>query len=256
MPGRSIDKTIRIAAPVDAVWRALSEGQELERWFPLRADVTPGVGGRIWLSWGPGVEAATPIEVWEPNRHLRAADEYPTGPDTPPVRVAMDFYIEADAGGTTVVRLVHSGFQEGAEWDDQYEAMNGGWSYFLLNLKHYLERHRGTPRTMVWERRPLTRPRGAVWDALLAALGEPPALPIGKAGTGEVVFARGPGHLALKLPDLADSLLFIELELGGERWHLGVWLSTYGLPAERTGALQRALGPWLDEVVGPAAVPG
>ena len=247
---RSIDKTIAIAAPPDAVWRALTDAREMERWFPLKADVTPGVGGRIWISWGPGSEGASTIEAWEPNRHLRTADSFP-GEGGAPLRVAVDYYLESEAGDRTVLRLVHSGFGAGASWDEMYDAMDGGWTYFLTNLRHYLERHRGTARVMVWERRPLSRPRGDVWDRIVAALGSPPELPFARsAEASEVLLSRPPGHLALRLPGLNDALLFIELELGGERWHLGVWLSTYGLDAERAEALQQALGPWLDEVVG------
>lgn len=33
------------------VWRALTEAEELTRWFPLQARVTPGEGGEIWMSW-------------------------------------------------------------------------------------------------------------------------------------------------------------------------------------------------------------
>ena len=250
---RSIEKSVTINAPADAVWRALSDARELERWFPLRADVTPGVGGRIWVSWGQGSEGASTIAVWEPNRRLGTVDTFP-GADGAPVRVAVDYYIESQQGGTTVVRLVHSGFSADAAWDEMYDAMDNGWAYFLFNLRHYLERHPGKPRTMVWERRPLSRPRADVWEELTRALGEPPSLPFlpGPAPV-EVLLSRPPNHLSALLPSIDDGLLLMELEQGGDRWHLGLWISTYGIAAERTEAMQHALGPWLDGVVGPPA---
>lgn len=253
MTERSIDRSITVQASPDAVWRALTEASELECWFPLHASVTPGVGGGILLSWGPGAEGESPIEVWEPQRHLRTAQEFSGGENAPPLRIAVDFYIEAAGGGTTVVRLVHSGFQAGADWDAQYDALDGGWTYFLYNLRHYLERHAGTRRIMVWERRPLTRPRHEVWSEVLAALGEPPVLPLSGGVRGTTVLSRAPNHLAVLLPELNDALLFVELELGEERFNLGVWLSTYGLEPATAAELQQSLGPWLDGVVGPAA---
>ena len=50
-----------VHASLDAVWRALTEADELRRWFPVDARVSPGVGGSIWLSWGDGAEGEAPI---------------------------------------------------------------------------------------------------------------------------------------------------------------------------------------------------
>jgi uncharacterized protein YndB with AHSA1/START domain len=47
-----IEKEIEINAPIEQVWKALTEGDGLKNWFPLEARVTPGVGGKIFLSWG------------------------------------------------------------------------------------------------------------------------------------------------------------------------------------------------------------
>ena len=49
---REVRKDVFIRQPPDIVWKALAEAEELARWFPLEARVTPGVGGSIWLSWG------------------------------------------------------------------------------------------------------------------------------------------------------------------------------------------------------------
>ena len=49
--GRTIEKTLEIVAPVDAVWEALTDPDALVRWFPLDARVRPGPEGSIWMSW-------------------------------------------------------------------------------------------------------------------------------------------------------------------------------------------------------------
>jgi hypothetical protein len=79
-------------------------------------------------------------------------------------------FLEA-RGGKTVVRLVHSGFGGSAEWDEQIEGLESGWTYFLRQLKHYLERHRGERRDMVWAR-PKTENEGpAIWGKLFSEKG-------------------------------------------------------------------------------------
>jgi uncharacterized protein YndB with AHSA1/START domain len=51
---RRLEKEIEIAVPIEEVWKALTDANELARWFPLEARVTPGLGGNIFVSWGPG----------------------------------------------------------------------------------------------------------------------------------------------------------------------------------------------------------
>jgi hypothetical protein len=52
-------KEIKVAAPVEAVSKALRDGTELARWFPLEATFEPGVGGKLRLSWaGLGSDCA------------------------------------------------------------------------------------------------------------------------------------------------------------------------------------------------------
>ena len=50
---KDIDLSIEIDASPEAVWRAISDGEELGRWFPLEAEVVPGVGGTVTVAWGP-----------------------------------------------------------------------------------------------------------------------------------------------------------------------------------------------------------
>ncbi len=155
---RSIEKEIRILAPVEAVWKALTDGEELTRWFPLEARVTPGEGGHIWMAWKNDWQHSTPIAAWAPNKHLRLIYMEPTlaakpgEPGIPfeiPHQVALDYFLEGK-GGETVLRLVHSGFSADASWDTQYDGTITGWEFQLSGLKLYLERHYGSPRRCVY----------------------------------------------------------------------------------------------------------
>ena len=57
----------------------------------------------------------------------------------------MEFTLETHQGKTRL-RLVHSGFGEGAAWDNELEGITEGWQAELRSLRHYLERHRGQDR--------------------------------------------------------------------------------------------------------------
>lgn len=239
---RSIDKTVTVSAPPEAVWRALTDAEELKRWFPVDARVTPGAGGSIWISWGDGMEGEAPITAWEPGRRFQWTQ------DRGAVKMAVDFHIEGK-GGTTVVRLVQSGFGDGPEWDDEFHMTSGGWSYFLQHLRWYLERHAGVPRDVLGLRDAVPLSRSEAFDRLIGPSGlsrERSLLstPVGQrfetttaAGdriSGTVLTASAStGQFGFTIRELNDAVLFLEMEPheGGTR--PGFWLSTYGLDVKQ-----------------------
>jgi uncharacterized protein YndB with AHSA1/START domain len=152
---RAFRTSIDIDASPDEVWAALTEAEELVRWFPTEARVTPGKGGTMLWSWGHGEDWETRIDAWEPGRLLRLVQEdarpydaqgrqLPPG-EAEPARIAVEFTLETHQGMTRL-RLVHSGFGHGAAWDSEIEGITEGWQAELRSLRHYLRRHRGRNR--------------------------------------------------------------------------------------------------------------
>ncbi len=145
---RSAEGEIDVRASADRVWQALTDERELIRWFPLDAKVEPGPGGSFYLSWLNEFAATAEIQVWDPPRHLRTGWKFH---DEGAAQVT-DYYVETK-GGRTVVRAVTSGFPLDPAWDGWVEGTNRGWAFELRSLKHYLERHVGEPRHVVYLRR-------------------------------------------------------------------------------------------------------
>src|SRR5579872_2593279 len=141
---------IVIDAPIEAVWKAISDAEELTRWFVERAWVEPGVGGSMAISWD-GDEKTTPsrIEVWEPNQKLRLAlAPFDMGKIKHQGTMVDEYTIER-RDGKTVLRLVSSGIPDTPDWDEFYNGTDSGWASFFRTLRHYLERHRGKPRATI-----------------------------------------------------------------------------------------------------------
>ena len=239
---REVRKEIEIAADTQTVWQALTNADELARWFPVEARITPGLGGSIWLSWGGGTEGTAPITHWEAGRRLQWTE------DRGPHKLAVDFYLEA-RGGTTVVRVVQSGFGDSADWDDEVHMTEGGWSYFVAHLKWYLERHRGTPRDLIAFREALPMSRPEAFLRLLGPNGLSAGDALARAPVGSrydtttahgdriagTVVAASPEtcQLGLTIDTIQGSILFIEIEPSTSGARAGFWLSTYGLgPAQ------------------------
>jgi uncharacterized protein YndB with AHSA1/START domain len=235
--GKTIEAEITIAADAATVWRALTEGEELKRWFPLDARVTPGVGGALWLSFGEGMDWEAPIELWEPERHLRTVDP-------PPSKAAIDYYIEAK-GGETVLRIVQSGFGADA-WDDELDTLNSGWRTFLAILRNYLERHPGEPRAMAYFRHPVVPlERRDVFPRMLEALGVTPVAErerfSGPLFEGIADISAAPVNFSGALENHGRGFLMIEIEPGRGQCRPAVWVSLYGAAAAEAPALQERL---------------
>ncbi|MDA8017239.1 MAG: SRPBCC domain-containing protein [Thermoanaerobaculia bacterium] len=243
---RKLELSIAIDAERDAVWQAISNAEGLKNWFPLDARLEPGEGGSVWLSWGPGCEGEAPLTIWEEGERLGWEEDHGGG-----ARVLLEFRLDTEKG-KSVVRLVQSGFSAGDRdenyWDDYFDATGSGWRYFLWNLSHYLERHPGKERQMVWTRGKVGLGRQELWSRLTEGDGLAVSGTVEKGGafrlwTGDQGTFRDITegvHLSARVADLDDALLLVEVEPGDEPT-LGVWLSTYGLGDERVAQLQASL---------------
>jgi uncharacterized protein YndB with AHSA1/START domain len=264
---RTVQDEIEIAASVDAVWRALTEADELMNWFPLDARVTPGAGGEIWLSWEDlCVEWPQKIQLWEPSKHLRTTytkpvQADPAAPPTP-VEIVIDFHLEAKAGGT-ILRVVHSGFGADASWDQEYHGVRLGWRYELNSLRLYLEKHPGVARKVAWAKTALTTTAESGWEILMgpegilaegSQAGLKPGAPYAfRTATGQVF--RGvvrtfspPYEFSGTVENLGDALLRVAVEHVAADPVALVWLATYGLSQVKVDELQSTFKAMLGQL--------
>jgi uncharacterized protein YndB with AHSA1/START domain len=247
---RVLDLTIDIDATLEEVWQALTTGEGIARWFAPYAAVTPGERGSVSIGWDPKEMWDTPITAWEPLRRMQTASEMPK--DGRFVRLAIDYHVEA-RGDRVRVRLVHSGFDD-SSWDDYIDGLEAGWSYFLFNLKHALERHRGVDRRQISARfrttapagedHPVFGPKGLRLRPAAGALrpGDACRFSIGGADVEATVAVRhGSRALAFVVPTWNDGLFFVEREGLTETHHVGLWLSLSGVPDAAAAPLRQGL---------------
>ena len=230
---RRFELSLEIDASPEAVWSALTEARELERWFPLRAEVEPRPGGRYFLSWENEWQDEGRIQIFEPNRHLRTSWAGERADRA--AQLAVDYHLEG-RGGRTVLRLVHSGFGRDASWDREFDGISLGWSFELRSLRHYLERHRGQDRHVVYLLRNTGREPAEAWRMALEELGAeiPEGLAEGDAYTldvgcgerfsGRVLDSRPPRQFAASVETFGDALFRIEIY--GDS--LNLWLAVWG----------------------------
>ena len=231
---RRVEKAIELNASVDEVWKALTDPKELVRWFPLEARVTPGKGGKIFVSWGPNCEGEAEIVAWEPGKKFAYKEPM----------ALVEWTLEA-RGGKTILRLVQSAFLGNEDWENEwYDSTSYGWGFMLAGLKWALERHRGEERRVAWPRQKTALSRQDAYAQLLqtgnffaqnpsAVLREGREYSLktfsGDTFSGHVEFVRPLRGFCVTVHELNDALLWFTIEGTPGAIEVQAWLSSFGV---------------------------
>jgi uncharacterized protein YndB with AHSA1/START domain len=141
MSSDSIEREVRIEAPVETVWSIVTEPENIARWFAEYAEVDLRPGGDLLFRFESGVDGKGTVDKveppslfsfrWispEPERDMEAAQGHYT---------TVEFRLAA-AGEGTLLQVVESGFAEleGTEAENAAlaERHTGGWGMFLDRL--------------------------------------------------------------------------------------------------------------------------
>jgi uncharacterized protein YndB with AHSA1/START domain len=144
-----IKKTIDIAAPVERVWRALTDPVEFGEWFRVKMEgpFTPGQPAAGQITY-PGYEhlrmeikivRMEPPRLFSFNWHPYAVDPTVDYSREPPTLV--EFRLEPTATGTRL-EVVESGFDAlpAGRRPDALRMNDSGWAQQMLNIKSHVER--------------------------------------------------------------------------------------------------------------------
>lgn len=265
------DMEIEIQAPRDAVWAALADARELTNWFAPEARIDAREGGEVEWTWEGLHSWPQRIEVFEPGTRLLT--RYDSGVDDGKggkKPLFIDFRLTGD-GGSTTLRLVHSGFGPDSGFDREYDGISRGWPVELNSLRLYLERHAGEQRRFAWVTRSLDggQQPAAAWDRLLSADGFHCDAGIDALAEGapfSFVTADGDRFEGTALccqhrefsgmvDNLGSAFLRIAVENCGGSWMVWLWLATYDRPAEEVSALTQRWEKMVDRLFQQVAAP-
>ena len=136
---RSVQVEVEVPGTPEEVWQAIATGPGVSSWFvPTRMEERQG--GEIVSNFGPGMDCPATIKAWDAPRRFVA--EAIMGPPGSPA-VATEWIVEARAGGTCLVRVVHSLFASTDDWDNQLDGLEKGWPPIFRILRRYLETFKG-----------------------------------------------------------------------------------------------------------------
>ncbi|HUA29607.1 MAG TPA: SRPBCC domain-containing protein [Streptosporangiaceae bacterium] len=138
MPGLAIDREVVIEAPVEVVWRTVTEPDQMSRWFADRVELVVEPGARGYMGFG---EQGGPVvvETVDPPVRFSFRWNHPVGEE--PVAgnsQLVEFTLTPEGGERTRLRVVESG-HELRDWPDAEKQRyagehHDGWADFLDRL--------------------------------------------------------------------------------------------------------------------------
>ncbi|HRC85907.1 MAG TPA: SRPBCC domain-containing protein [Thermoanaerobaculia bacterium] len=252
---RSVQIEFEVPGTPEEVWQAIATGPGISSWLmPAEFEERDGKPVALKLSFGPGQEARSTVTVWDPPRLFAGQGECLV-PGSPPI--ASEWHIEAQAGGTCILRLVHSFFASTDDWDDQLEYVESGWSAFLFTLQIYLRHFRGQCSTLMNWMVPAAGSEAQVWESLTTALGlkgvsvgQRWTAPAGVPALGGVVeyLSQSPYDALLRLEKPGPGVAAFGTVDMGDGCRVGMNLYLYGDHGAATAARETPLWEaWFQE---------
>lgn len=143
---RTLVKTATVKATVDEVWKAWTTTEGIQSFFApeARVEARPGGPFEVYINpyAKPGMKGADDMVFLALQEKRMLSFTWNAPPHLPEVRrqrTSVTVRMKPAGEGTTEVRLVHSGWGDGGQWDQAHAYFDKAWAGVLGNLKKRFE---------------------------------------------------------------------------------------------------------------------
>jgi uncharacterized protein YndB with AHSA1/START domain len=138
-PTRTLAKQVVTSVPLEIAWNTWTTDEGIKSFFAPKTNVDLRQGGPFELFFDlkapRGFQGTEGCKVLGVDVQKSLAFEFLAPPQFPNVRrvhTRVDLVFEnVLSGGLVKVKMAHSGFQEGEEWDECYDFFNWSWDLVL-----------------------------------------------------------------------------------------------------------------------------
>jgi uncharacterized protein YndB with AHSA1/START domain len=139
---RSLVKTATVNAPVDEVWKAWTTSEGIKTFFAPEARVEARPGGPFEIHINPyarpGMQGADDMVFLALQEQRMLSFTWNAPPHLPEARrqrTSVVVRLNPAGEGRTEVRLTHTGWGDGGQWDQAYAYFDRAWGNVLANLE-------------------------------------------------------------------------------------------------------------------------
>jgi uncharacterized protein YndB with AHSA1/START domain len=143
MVPQRIEREILIDAPIEVVWRVVTEPEHISGWFSDSIELELRPGGKATLRWDRRGEVHGRVERVEPPRFF--SFRWMVDPGVGPGEenwTLVEFSLSEEGSDSTRLKVVESGFRDlGVPDDEKQRHVDGhrrGWELELGQLEEYL----------------------------------------------------------------------------------------------------------------------
>jgi uncharacterized protein YndB with AHSA1/START domain len=142
MTAATIEREIRIEAPIEVVWEVVTNPKHIAMWFADEAtlDLRPGGAGTLSFTEHNHV-APLRVETVDPPNVYSYRWSQPDGEEPTEANSMLVEFILSEHQGVTTLRLIESGFAK-SDWSEEkiqeyYDEHSSGWDHFVPRLASY-----------------------------------------------------------------------------------------------------------------------
>ena len=169
-----LEFSVEVPGTPEQVWQAIATAKGMSAWF-LPTEMEEREGGSLHFTMGPEMGSDGHVVRWEPPHRLVYEEDWAALMGKDPATLSpltSEFLVEAQSGGTCVVRVTSSGFGIGAAWEDEFWAdMGTQWMPFFDNLRLYLAHFPGQEATTMEATASHDGEPAQLWQVLRDSLG-------------------------------------------------------------------------------------
>lgn len=179
-----LEFSVEVPGSPEQVWHAIATAKGMSAWF-LPTEMEERQGGSLHFSMGPEMGSDGHVTDWDPPHRLVYEEDWAALMGKDPADLSpltSEFLVQAQSGGTCIVRVTSSGFGTGADWESEFWADLGpSWMPFFDNLRLYLSHFPGQEATQLEATASHPGDAATLWAALRNSLG------LGEEGTAVTV---------------------------------------------------------------------
>lgn len=252
-----LEFSVEVTGTPEQVWQAIATATGMSAWF-TPTEMEEREGGSLHFTMGPEMGSDGRVTGWDPPRRLAYEEDWAAlmGKDPDALSpLTSEFLVEAQSGGTCIVRVTTSGFGIGADWESEWwDDLGPSWLPSFDNLRLYLSAFPGQQATHLEVDTAHPGPADPLWSALRDSLG------LGEEGstvhvhhtTGTVERAGALQSLVRLTAPVPGMLTVYAHDLGADRAMVGV--RAFLFSPDAAGYVTReepGWRAWLQAVTGP-----